>query len=119
MKRIMLAGEDRQARALLRAQLIEEGFEVKAHTTVPEALASIEAGEHLPDLLIVDLSKNSHPRIDVELLKDWAGEILIWIIASHGGIDEPNLKDQGFERFFFKPLDVGSLIERIKEQFGR
>ena len=40
MSHILIAGKDWQARALLRAQLLEEGFEVEAHETIPDALAT-------------------------------------------------------------------------------
>ena len=38
MTQVLLAGKDWQARALVRAQLIEEGLDVEADETIREAL---------------------------------------------------------------------------------
>ncbi len=56
MNRVLLVGKDWQARALLRAQLIEEGLKVEAHETVQEAVESLEMSPLLPGLLVADLS---------------------------------------------------------------
>src|SRR5271157_1485571 len=65
---VLLAGKDWQARALLRAQLIEEGVSVEAYETVDEALAQLEWCFPLPALLIADISTSDGPTTDVEHL---------------------------------------------------
>ena len=47
MSCVLIAGKDWQARALLRAQLLEEGFEVEAFEAIPDALATLGAGGNL------------------------------------------------------------------------
>src|SRR5271157_2543024 len=65
---VLLSGKDWQARALLRAQLIEEGVSVEAYETVDEALAHLEWCFPLPALLIADISTSDGPTTDVEHL---------------------------------------------------
>ncbi len=72
MSQILIAGKDWQAHALLRAQLIEEGFEVEACETIREAIAALESGLHPPDLFIADISQSDEPSSDVEALAGWS-----------------------------------------------
>src|SRR5580658_8538422 len=97
MSQILIAGKDWRARALLRAQLLEEGFEVEAYETIPEALATLEPGQSLPDLLLADVSESDDPSGDVEALATWSRKVPIWIIASRTYIIEKGLKGHGFE----------------------
>ena len=77
MSQVLIAGKDWQARALLRAQLIEEGFEVEAHETIRDALPALESGTNPPDLLIADVSQSDEPSADVEALAEWSRKIPI------------------------------------------
>jgi CheY-like chemotaxis protein len=68
MPRILIAGKDWRARALLRAQLIEEGFDVEAFEDVHAAVDHLLAIKDLPQLLIADLFESEKPREDVAAL---------------------------------------------------
>jgi CheY-like chemotaxis protein len=115
---VFLAGKDWQARALLRAQLIEEGVSVEAYETVEEALAQLELGSALPALLIADLSTSDHPSADVERLASWARRIPIWIIASHTSSVKGGFEGRGFEKLLFRPVDMGQLLQQIKQRLA-
>lgn len=119
MTRVLLAGKDWQARALLRAQLIEEGVDVVAHETVSDALASLEPIPSPPPLLVVDLFGSDDPAQDAEILAQWTRAVPVWIIASHSMIVEKYLKGRGFEMILFRPVDVGELIGQIKRRVTR
>jgi len=116
MAQILLAGQDWQARALLRAQLLEEGLDVEAYETVRDALASLGASPLLPALLLADLSSSDDPSIDAELLSAWTRQIPTWVIASRSLIVGKSLKGRGFQMILFKPVDVGELVEQIKQR---
>jgi len=116
VSQILIAGKDWQARALLRAQLLEEGFEVEAHETIPEALATLEPGANLPDLFIADISASDDPSADVEALSAWHRKVPIWIIASRTYIVEKGLRGHGFEMTLLRPVDVGELVDQIKQR---
>jgi len=114
MTSVLLAGKDWKARALLRAQLIEEGVEVEAHETVTEAIASLSSSEFLPGLFIADLAESDNPTADIDELAKWSREVPVWIIASHSMIVENILRGRGFELILFRPVDLGELVGQIK-----
>jgi len=116
VSQILIAGRDWQARALLRAQLLEEGFEVEAYETVPDALAAQGPGANLPDLLIADISASDDPSADVEALSAWSRKLPIWIIASRTFIVEKGLRGHGFEMILLRPVDVGEVVDQIKRR---
>ena len=119
MAQILLAGKDWQARALLRAQLLEKGFEVEAHEMVSSALSRLDQGATLPDLFIADISASDDPSADVEALSAWTRKVSTWIIASRTYITEKSLRGHGFEMILLRPIDVGELVDQIKRRLGR
>jgi CheY-like chemotaxis protein len=118
MAKVLLVGKDWQARALLRAQLIEEGVSVEAYETVNDALAQLEWSFPLPALLIADIFASNSPTADVECLTIWAKRIPIWLIASHTLTVKGGLEGRGFETILFRPVDMGKLVEQIKQRLA-
>jgi DNA-binding response OmpR family regulator len=119
VSRILIAGKDWQARALLRAQMLEEGFEVEAHEAIRDALAALVPGPDLPDLFIADISASDDPSADVEALSAWSRKLPLWIIASRTYIVEKGLRGHGFEMTLLRPIDVGELVDQIKRRLDR
>jgi DNA-binding NtrC family response regulator len=116
---VFLAGKDWQARALLRAQLIEEGVSVEAYETVEEALGQLKLRSVLPALLIADISASDHPSGDVESLTPWASRLPVWIIASHTSSVKGGLQGRGFEALLFRPVDMGKLVQQIQQRLSQ
>lgn len=94
----------------------EEGFEVEAYETIPDALAVIRPGVNLPDLILVDISASDDPAADVEALTLWSRKVPVWIIASRTYIVEKGLRGHGFEMILLRPVDVGELVDQIKQR---
>jgi CheY-like chemotaxis protein len=115
---ILLAGKDWQARALLRAQLLEEGLAVDAYESVPDALAALRPKAKLPDLLLADISSSDEPSADVRGLAEWSRRVPIWIIASRSYIIEQGLRGHGFEMIFFRPMEIAEIVDQIKRRLG-
>lgn len=116
MAQVVLVGKDWQTRALVRAQLIEEGLEVEAAETVREALSTLQEPALRPSLLIADVSASDDPSAEIEQLAAWAAWIPVWIIASRNLLAEPQLKGRGFELILVRPIDVGELVVQIKRR---
>jgi DNA-binding response OmpR family regulator len=116
---VLLAGKDWQARALLRAQLIEEGVRVDAYEAVGEALGQLELYSVLPTLLIADISASDHPSADVEGLTMWAKRLPIWVIASHTLNVKGGLEGRGFETLLFRPVDMRKLVAQIQQRLSQ
>ena len=118
MKHIVLAGEQWQARALLRAQLIEEGYEVEAHETVAGALATLAQVRTLPALVIADVAESEDPSADLDNLSAWTKLVPVWLLASRSMLKEEEAREAGIERIFFRPVDLAGLIAAIQEITG-
>lgn len=116
MSRVLLAGKDWRSRALLRAQLLEEGIEVEAFETVREALNSLTDLNSLPKLLIADLFESQHPSSDLHLLARWSKLVPIWLLLSHGIELDSRPEELGIERHFYRPIDMTEWIEQIKKR---
>jgi CheY-like chemotaxis protein len=114
MAQVILAGKDWQARALVRAQLLEEGVEVEAYPSAGEALESVS--EILPALLVADLTESEDPAGEIEQLAPWTRQFPVWILAGRNLIAGKSLRGRGFEMILFRPLDAGELVEQIKRR---
>jgi DNA-binding response OmpR family regulator len=122
MADVLLAGKDWKFRALLRAQLIEEGFDVEAHETVGE-LGSAPVLPHpktrFPKLLIADVSRSADPRKDLATLTGWSRHMPVWVIASRSIVRMDELQAGAFEAYLFRPVDVSDLVIRVKQRLSR
>jgi CheY-like chemotaxis protein len=114
MATVVLIGKDWQARALVRAQLIEEGVDAEACLTASEALEGL--GEILPGLIVADLSTSDDAETEILELAKQARQIPVWIIAGRDLIAGKLLRGRGFELVLFRPIDVGELVEQIKRR---
>ena len=59
------------------------------------------------------------PAADVEALSAWSRKIPTWIIASRTYIIEKDLRGHGFEMILLRPIDVGELVDQIKQRLER
>jgi DNA-binding response OmpR family regulator len=119
MDRVVLVSKDWQTRALLRAQLLEEGMDVTAFESAREAVEDCGQGASLPGLLIADLAASDDPAAEAELLAAWVKQVPIWIVASHSLIVDKKLKGRGFEMTLFRPIDVGEVVEQIQRRLEK
>jgi DNA-binding NtrC family response regulator len=119
MTRILIAGKHWTARALLRAQLIEEGLDVEAHEDVQSAARSLCANKAMPQLWIADLFESETPAEDVEMLSSWVKHVPIWVLAGHATGETVTMEGCGFERILYRPLDMGMLVQEIKQRLER
>jgi len=117
MARLVLVGRDWSTRALLRAQFLEEGVEVEAYESLKDALQAFLPS--LPALLVADLAASNDPEADIRDLESWVKRVPTWIIASRSSGVAAELEGRGFERIFFRPVDVGELVSFVKQRLLR
>ena len=120
MPRILIAGKHWTSRALLRAQLIEEGFDVEAYEDFQSLDDRLQTIIDLPQLLIADLFESENLEEDMAAISQWAKLAPIWIMAGHGAADSiaEAMKKMGVERVLFRPIDMGKLVQEIKERLS-
>jgi CheY-like chemotaxis protein len=118
MPKVLLVGMDWSWRSLLRAQLVEEGIDVKAYETSRDALNTVTNLTDLPKLLVADLHDSRRPEAEVDLLSKWSSLIPVWLITSRASRVDRELGDAGIERVLARPVDVRRLLEEIKQRVG-
>jgi CheY-like chemotaxis protein len=115
--RRVLYVEDNRLNGLLMGQIARQvpGLVLKVVETGEEALASI--GAFAPDLLLLD---NDLPGIDGlelhRLLKGdprWSGLRVVLVSADATAQSIARAREQGFDDYWVKPLDVGRVIEEL------
>ena len=114
MARLVLVAKNWKTRALLRAQLLEEGMQVEAHESLEDTLQDLAVS--LPALLVADLTASNDAGADMHRLASWASRVPTWIIASCSSRVAADLEGRGFERIFYRPVDVGELVGFIKQR---
>jgi CheY-like chemotaxis protein len=114
MPQLVLVGRNWTSRTLLRAQLLEEGVDVKAYESIDDALQALVPS--LPTLLVADLTASNDPEADIHHLASYAKRVPTWIIASRSSGTAADVEGRGFERIFFRPVDVGKLVSLIKQR---
>jgi CheY-like chemotaxis protein len=89
---MLLIGKDWQARALLRAQLLEEGVQVKAAESVADALDGVV---NHPRLIFADLSDSDDVFLELDQLTQWAKFIPTWILVRPSSTPEYSVQGRG------------------------
>jgi DNA-binding NtrC family response regulator len=111
---VLIIGKDWRSRALLRAQLKEEGLDVEAYESAKDVLASVSQRPRLPKLIVADLFGSDDPVSEIERLGRWAQRAPVWLLISHGTASASAAEGRGFERIWFRPVDLGSLVAAVK-----
>ena len=119
MPPVFVVGRDWPSRALIRAQLLEEGVDVEAHETARDALNTVTDLRNLPELLLADLHLSPCPEAEIDLLTRWAGAIPVWVITDRTLRIDRSLKGAGIERVLARPVDVKQLVADIKQRLRR
>jgi DNA-binding response OmpR family regulator len=115
---VLLVSRDWHTRALLRAQLIEEGCPVMAFESLKDVEQELRRSAFEPALLIADLASGGRAASEIEQLSAWTRRLPVWVLATHSlGIDD-ELEGRGFEAVIFRPVGIEELVERIKQRLG-
>jgi len=110
---IVLLGVEWRPRALLRAQLLEEGFEVVATDTWRAARRHLRPGMK-PDLMIVDLHRLPEPERVLADLNVLMKPDRVLVLSAMGA-----LSDEEIQRFGFHVVKRPIAIERIVDVVKR
>jgi len=111
---ILLIAADWQLRALVRAQLLEEGYQVRALPSLNVALASLLRGAEPPCLTIVDMQGC---RIEPCALADlWRLAGQAPLIVCGGAASQATLarKDLPPVQVLLRPFRVGDLVGQVR-----
>ncbi|MGH9432383.1 MAG: hypothetical protein ACRD3T_12660 [Terriglobia bacterium] len=119
MKSIVIISPDWRFRALLRAQLLEEGFGVRAGNCVADLPELTNGHSADPDLLVADLGGFAGAENEENDLMQCARRSPLWIVApaEHPGANALAARLRAVaEQVFSRPLDLGEFVECIKKR---
>ena len=118
MNEIVLVAREWKARALLRAQLSEEGYEVVALRTIEEAMMLLSHGMLRPSLIILDTmgqSLNESVLTDLQALADHAP---ILVCAGPFDLARFDFEGAGFANVLVRPFTVGDVVNAVRNVLG-
>jgi CheY-like chemotaxis protein len=117
-RRILVVDDDRDTREMLRFILKQEGGEVIAVSSVPEAVESYKSS--LPDVVVTDIGMpENNGYALITLIREHDVEVgrttpVIALTAFTSPADEKTALAAGFQKYMSKPFDPGELIESIR-----
>jgi len=115
VKQVLVIAGNWLTRALIGAQLAEEGFEVAGSETFESAVSQLEQSRIRPRLLIVESTETTMDQNAIALLDEIChGAPLILICAAW---DCPELEWTGAIHRLTKPTTIGQIVEKVKEVF--
>lgn len=111
--RILVIDDERSIRKLLEISLNAEGYEVIPTKTGKEGL--LEAANHNPDVIVLDLGLPDMQGIDVlKKLKSKASTPVIILTVQDADAEKVALLDAGADDYLTKPFSVEELTARIR-----
>jgi DNA-binding NtrC family response regulator len=102
---IWIIDAEQWPRAMLRAELIERGFDAVGYITVRDAIESLPLRP--PDVIVAEL--RGQPLGQIERLRDIGVPVVII-----GGAPELNdLPSEGWEAVMRRPVSLGEIADRV------
>jgi two-component system KDP operon response regulator KdpE len=109
----LVVDDERSIRRFLEASLIAHGYEVFEAATGEEALAA--AGEHRPDVIILDLGLPDMDGITVtRQIREWTPVPIIILSVREHEADKIDALDAGADDYLTKPFGIGELLARLR-----
>ena len=114
---VVLLGVDWQSRALIRAQLIEEGYEVVAIDTWPDMRRHLRPGSR-PRLALVDLYRMPNPEEILDALRILMKPDRVLLLTAIGTLSDAELERFGF-RALHRPIAIEEIVHTVRELLSR
>lgn len=108
--KILLAGGEWRPRALVLAQLVEEGYDVTAVETWDEAELLLRKGAVQPAVVVFDIEGEQHAQAALKTLGRLVAPGRALILTSAGTLPVAAVRSLGFERVLARPYSVGDLV---------
>ena len=109
-EQVLLAGGEWRPRALVLAQLEEEGYDVTAVETWDEAELLLRKKAVRPAVLIFDLDGESHPEAALTTASKLMDPRRIVILTLAGGLTADAVRAHGFLHVLSRPYSVKDVV---------
>jgi hypothetical protein len=114
---VVILGAAWKPRALIRAQLIEEGFEVVATDSWPMMRRHLRPGAK-PKAALVDLEDLPNPRDVLRDLRVLMKPDRVLVLTAIGTMSREDVHEFGF-RAISRPLTIGGVVRTIADAVAR
>lgn len=118
MNEIILIAKEWKARALITAQLSEEGYEVMALRTIEEAMMLLSRGMIRPRLIILDTIGQSLKGYILADLHALAGNAPILVCTGPFDLAQFDFEGAGLTNLLVRPFTVGDVVNAVCEILG-
>jgi DNA-binding response OmpR family regulator len=110
--RIWIVDAEHWPRSLLRAELIERGYDAVGFAAAGDAAAALRSGTpSKPDLLVVELRGQSMRRDLLAALTEPG--IPIVVLGGAVELDDPLLSETHWEAVFRRPFTIGAVADEV------
>jgi hypothetical protein len=110
---IVLLGAEWKARAMIRAQLIEEGFDVVATNTWPMMRRHLRPGQK-PRLALVDVSGLDEPEQVLQDLAVLMKPERVLVLAAAATVSPSEISRLGFH-VLRRPVTIAAIVSAVRE----
>ena len=119
MGQIILIAREWKARALITAQLSEEGYEVMALRTIEEAMMLLGRGLVTPHLIILDTAGQSLKASILADLQALAGDAPILVCSGPFDLTQLDFEKAGFTNLLVRPFTVRDVVDKVNQILAR
>jgi DNA-binding response OmpR family regulator len=110
---VLVIIEDGPLRALLSAQLDEDGFVATGIRNIPEAVSALSKRHGTVSLCVLDAGQQHIDMQSFGELNGICGEVPLVLL--HGGLDKPvGIDWKGGIYSIARPVTIGEIVERIR-----
>jgi hypothetical protein len=114
---VVLVGPEWPTRALLRAQLMEEGYDVVATDSWPIPRQYLRS-DAKPRALIVDLHGLPDPHSTLDELRSVLDAGRVVVLTAIGTVEIDSIRKMGF-RALRRPVTVGEIVREVAAVLGK
>ena len=111
--KVLLAGGDFRARALVLAQLQQEGYDVTAVETWDEAELLLRKRAIRPDAVVFDVEGENHAEAALATLAKLVAPARALILTSSSGVPVQDARRPGFDHVLARPYSVGDVVRTL------
>ncbi|MDE3156625.1 MAG: hypothetical protein KGN76_16105 [Acidobacteriota bacterium] len=115
---ILLVSAEWRLRVAIRAQLIEEGFEVEAHEAWDFAELLLRSGARRPRLLIFDATAEDHPAALLRTLSHLMAPERVLVLTAPSLLAPADIAAVGFPHVLARPFSVSDVVSRAAQILG-
>ncbi len=117
-ERLLVVGVEWRLRALLRAQLLEDGYDVTALGIWDEAELLLRTRALLPDAVVFDLPGEPNPEAALQTLARLVPFDRALILTSSDTLAPDRIAALGFTHVLARPFQIRTIVEAVSRLLG-